>query len=225
MPLSPNTVTLGEVRFSYCNLFQPRAQQGQEPKYSVTVLLPKNNTAAKALLDTAVNYAIEQGVAKCWNGVRPPQPALCVHDGDGPRPSDGQPFGEECRGHWVFTASCKADRAPFVVDANVQPILQQSEIYSGMYGRVNVSFFPYNNSGKKGIGCALNGVQKLRDGEVLGGRVSAEEAFGQMPAYIQQPATPAAPTYTPAATAYPAAPIAPGAPQTHGIDPFTGIPF
>lgn len=86
MPLSPNTVTLGEVRFSYCNLFQPRAQQGQEPKYSVTVLLPKNNTAAKALLDAAVNYAIEQGVAKCWNGVRPPQPALCVHDGDGPRP-------------------------------------------------------------------------------------------------------------------------------------------
>lgn len=216
MPLSPNTVTLGEVRFSYCNLFQPRAQQGQEPKYSVTVLLPKNNTAAKALLDAAVNYAIEQGVAKCWNGVRPPQPALCVHDGDGPRPSDGQPFGEECRGHWVFTASCKADRAPFVVDANVQPILQQSEIYSGMYGRVNVSFFPYNNSGKKGIGCALNGSPKLRDGEVLGGRVSAEEAFGQMPAYIQQPATPAAPTYTPAATAYPAAPIAPGAPKHTG---------
>ena len=106
MPLSPNTVTLGEVRFSYCTLFQPRAHQGQDPKYSVTVLLPKSNTQAKALLDAAVNYAVEQGIAKCWNGIRPPQPALCVHDGDGPRPSDGQPFGEECRGHWVFTASC-----------------------------------------------------------------------------------------------------------------------
>ena len=128
MPLSPNTVTLGEVRFSYCTLFQPRAHQGQDPKYSVTVLLPKSNTQAKALLDAAVNYAVEQGIAKCWNGIRPPQPALCVHDGDGPRPSDGQPFGEECRGHWVFTASCKADRAPFVVDANCQSILQQSDI-------------------------------------------------------------------------------------------------
>lgn len=55
--------------------------------------------------------------------------------------------------------------SPYVVDANIQPILQQSEIYSGMYGRANVSFFPYNASGKKGIGCGLNGVQKLRDGE------------------------------------------------------------
>ena len=225
MPLSPNTVTLGEVRFSYCTLFQPRAHQGQDPKYSVTVLLPKSNTQAKALLDAAVNYAVEQGIAKCWTGIRPPQPALCVHAGDGPRPSDGQPFGEECRGHWVFTASCKADRAPFVVDANCQSILQQSDIYSGMYGRVSVSFFPYNSSGKKGIGCGLNGVQKLRDGEVLGGRVSAEEAFGQMPAYLQQSASPAVPAYAPQpSTAYSAVPGT-YAPQTGGVDPFTGLPL
>lgn len=179
MAMPINTITIGEVRLSYCNLFQPRANQmGQEPKFSVTVLVPKTNTAAKAAIDAAVQVAIEAGVAKCWNGVRPPQPAICVHDGDGARPSDGMPFGAECKGHWVFTASCKADRPPFVVDGNIQPILQQSEVYSGMYGRVNISFFPYANSGKKGIGCGLNGVQKLRDGEPLGSRVSAEDAFG-----------------------------------------------
>lgn len=179
MAMPANAITLGEVRLSYCNLFQPRAQQpGQEPKFSVTVLVPKSNTQAKAAMDAAVNTAIEQGVSKCWNGVRPPMPAVCIHDGDGTRPSDGLPFGAECKGHWVFTASCKADRAPFIVDANVQPVLQQSEIYSGIYGRVNVSFFPYANSGKKGIGCGLNGVQKLRDGEPLGSSISAAEAFG-----------------------------------------------
>lgn len=179
MAMPANAITLGEVRLSYCNLFQPRAQQpGQEPKFSVTVLVPKSNTQAKAAMDAAVNAAIEQGVSKCWNGVRPPMPAVCIHDGDGTRPSDGLPFGAECKGHWVFTASCKADRAPFIVDANVQPVLQQSEIYSGIYGRVNVSFFPYANSGKKGIGCGLNGVQKLRDGEPLGSSISAAEAFG-----------------------------------------------
>ena len=187
MATTPNTITLGEVRLSYCNLFQPRSNQpNQEPKYSVTVLVPKSNTQAKAAIDAAINYAIEQGVSKSWNGVRPPQPSICIHDGDGARPSDGMPYGEECKGHWVFTASSKADRAPFVVDANVQPILQQAEVYSGMYGRVNVSFFPYNSSGKKGIGCGLNGVQKLRDGEPLGGQISAEEAFGapQQPAAV-----------------------------------------
>lgn len=179
MATTPNTITIGEVRLSYCNLFQPRSNQpNQEPKYSVTILVPKSNTQAKAAIDAAVNYAIEQGVNKSWNGVRPPQPSICVHDGDGVRSSDGLPYGAECKGHWVFTASSKADRAPFVVDANVQPILQQAEVYSGMYGRVNVSFFPYNYSGKKGIGCGLNGVQKLRDGEPLGSQVSPEEAFG-----------------------------------------------
>ena len=197
MATTPNTITIGEVRLSYCNLFQPRSNQpNQEAKYSVTVLVPKSNAQAKAAIDAAINYAIEQGVSKSWNGVRPPQPSICIHDGDGARPSDGMPYGEECKGHWVFTASSKADRAPFVVDANVQPILQQAEVYSGMYGQVNVSFFPYNNSGKKGIGCGLNGVQKLRDGEPLGSQISAEEAFGvpQQPAAVpgfgvpQQPA-------------------------------------
>lgn len=114
-------ITINNVRFSYCNLFQPQARPGQDPKYSTTVLVPKSNTAAKAAIDAAIAEALEYGVSKRWNGVRPPQPAICVHDGDGPRPSDGQPFGEECRNCWVFTASSK--QAPFVVDANVQPII------------------------------------------------------------------------------------------------------
>lgn len=205
MATTPNTITIGEVRFSYCNLFQPRSNQpNQEPKYSVTILVPKSNTQAKAAIDAAIDYAMEQGVNKCWSGVRPPQPSICVHDGDGVRPSDGLPYGAECKGHWVFTASSKADRAPYVVDANIQPILQQAEVYSGMYGRVCVSFFPYNSSGKKGIGCGLNGVQKLRDGEPLGSQVSPEEAFGApaQPAAVPgfgQPAVPGFGTVNPQA--------------------------
>lgn len=172
-------ITINNVRFSYCNLFQPQARPGQDPKYSTTVLVPKSNTAAKAAIDAAIAEALEYGVSKRWNGVRPPQPAICVHDGDGPRPSDGQPYGEECRNCWVFTASNK--QAPFVVDANVQPIINPTEVYSGMWGNVNVNFFPYNSNGKKGIGCGLNGVQKIGDGEPLSGRVTAEEAFKPVP--------------------------------------------
>lgn len=172
-------VTISGVRFSYCNLFQAKPPfnnpQG-EPKYSCTILVPKTNTAAKALIDQAIQQAIDAGVAKVWSGVKPPVPAICVHDGDGPRPSDGSAFGEECRGCWVFTASSK--QAPFVVDSNVQPIIDPTKVYSGMWGNVNVNFFAYSNAGKKGIGCGLNGVQKTQDGEPLGGRVTAEEAFG-----------------------------------------------
>ncbi len=169
-------ITIRGVRFSYCHLFQPVSRNANEdPKYSTTILLPKSNTAMKAAIDAAIEQAVNDGVSKKWNGVKPPYIAIPIHDGDGARPSDGMPFGAECRGHWVFTASGK--QAPFVVDAQVQNIINPSEVYSGMYGNVNVTFFPYNSNGKKGVGCGLNGVQKVRDGEPLSGRVTAAEAF------------------------------------------------
>lgn len=237
--MNNNTITTGEVRLSYVNVFQPQVRPGGKPedaKYSVTVLIPKTDTATKAMVDTAINAAIDQGVTKCWNGQRPPAPSLCIHDGDGPRPSDGQPYGAECHGCWVFTASSK--NAPGVMDANVQAIIDPREMYSGVWGRVNVTFFPYNSNGKKGVGCALNHVQKLHDGDPLVDRVTAEEAFGAASAAPAaggaMPATPGYPVpgYTaPVAPGYPtAAPAgvpAPGyAPAAPGyyIDPLSGQP-
>ena len=158
---------------------------------------------AKALIDQAIAQAIEDGVVSRWNGVRPPQPAICVHDGDGPRPSDGSAFGAECRGCWVFTASCKADRPPFVVDEYVQPILDPTKMYSGVWANVSVTFFAYSNAGKKGIGCGLNGVQRLRDDTPLGSSVTAQDAFKPVAA---APAASAAPSYgAPAAPQMPPA--------------------
>ena len=137
-----------------------------------------------------------------------------VHDGDGVRPSDGMPFGDECKGHWVFTASAKADYPPEVVDKLGNPIINQSEVYSGMYGGVNVNFFPYAFGGKKGIGCGLGPVQKLEDGETLsGGHVLPAQAFGApLPA-------PGNPTHGNGGTP-------PWTPSTGGqINPITGMPM
>lgn len=174
---SNQDVVTGKVRLSYVHLFTPYAsQQGGEAKYSTTILVPKTDIATKQRIDAAINAAIQDGVSSRWNGVRPPVLAIPVYDGDGVRPSDGMPFGDECRGHWVFTASSK--QAPEMVDISMQRILNQTEIYSGIYARVSVRFFPYASNGKKGIGCGLGPVQKLEDGEPLGGRVSAASAFG-----------------------------------------------
>ena len=225
-------ITINNVRFSYCNLLQAVTKPGQtEAKFSVTVLVPKTNTAAKAAIDAAVQQAIEQGVSKCWNGVRPPLIAICVYDGDGQRPSDGMPFGEECKGMWVFTASSKAANPPEVVDANVQRIINPAEVYSGMWGNINVNFFPYANGGKKGIGCGLGNVLKTRDGEPLSGQASAASDFAGLggtpaatPTYgAAMPATPGAYGVQPAAPAAPAAQV-PWA-TTGGINPITGQPM
>lgn len=173
-------VTTGEARLSYVHLFKPHAQQpGAEEKYSCTVLVPKSDTATKARIDAAIEAAKQKGINGKWNGVCPPIVPHPVHDGDGVRPSDGMPFGPECKGHWVFTASAKADYPPEVVDQNGNPMINQSEMYSGVYALVNVEFYPYMFGGKKGIGCGLGPVKKVRDGEPLGGSApTAAQAFG-----------------------------------------------
>lgn len=170
-----NNIVTGKVRWSYVNLFMPRAMEGQEPKYSVTLLIPKSDAATKAAIDKGIETAIQEGIASTFGGVRPPKIATPLYDGDGVRPS-GDDFGPECAGHWVMTASSKLK--PEVVDSNVQPILDASEVYSGCYGRVSLRFFTYNKNGKKGIGCGLGNAQKLDDGEPLGGGTSASQDFG-----------------------------------------------
>lgn len=178
---NPTRVVTGEVRFSYVNLIKPRENQfGGEPKYSVTILLPKSDVATKQKIDAAIEAAKEIGKQKLWNGVIPPVVAIPIHDGDGVRPSDGMPFGEECKGHWVFTATSKVDQPPKIVDINLNPIMDPTEIYSGMYGRIAVNFAPYNQAGKKGIGCYIStNVQKTRDGDPLGAAApAAEDDFG-----------------------------------------------
>ncbi len=223
--MNPAKVVTGEVRLSYVSLFTPRPNKnGGSPKYKVTVLIPKADTATKARIDAAIRAAIQDGAPKKWGGVIPPQPAIPLYDGDGARPSDGMAYGEECKGHWVLTAS--TEDKPGVIDRNGSPIIDQSQIYSGAYGMVSMAFSVYNKD-KKGVGCYLHNVMKTRDGEPLASTKSSAESDFQ--GVIGQP-TPAAPAgYAPAAApGYPAAPpqqqyygapAAPGYPQQ-----YAGVP-
>ena len=237
----PMKVLTGECRLSYCNLTPPRAaQQGGEPKYSVTLLIPKTDVATKADIDAAIQAAANEALSKVWNGARPPQLRVPIYDGDGVRPS-GVPFGDECKGHWVMTASTKNKPQVVGID-NINCELAPSDIYSGMYARVTIRFFGYSNSGNKGIGCGLGNVMKTRDGEALAGSASASVDFAGVgaapaaaPAYGVNPTAPAAPAYgvNPAAPAAPAYGVNPAAPAAttppwntaSGVNPITGQPM
>lgn len=232
----PMKCLTGEVRLSYVHLTQPYANAktpGAEPKYSATILIPKTDVATKADLDRAFEAAAQDAVAKKWGGFRPPQLKSVIHDGDGVR-QDGTPFGEECKGHWVLTASSK--QPPQVVGMdNINCQLAPQDIYSGMYARVTLRFFGYANSGNKGVGCGLGNVLKTRDGEPLSGGASAAADFAgigqpgipdaQAPAYPNAPAQ----GYPAQAPAYPnvqnpafAAPAQ--TPAQTPVDPITGMP-
>lgn len=182
---NPSHVVTGKVRLSYEHIMKPYANTtndpNAEPKYSVTVLVPKTDTTTRARLDAGIAAAKKRGLeTKVYKEGTPldklPTP---IYDGDGFRADGYTPFGPECKGMWVFTASCGQDRKPRVVDVNCQDILDPMEVYSGIYGRVGVDFFPYNFAGKQGVGCSLVNVQKLSDGEPLGAaRATAEDDFG-----------------------------------------------
>lgn len=183
--VNPTHVVTGKVRFSYEHIMKPYANTSTdpsaEPKYSATVLVPKSDTTTMARINAAITAAKKRGVeAKKYRDGTPvdklPTP---IWDGDGYRADGYTEFGPECKGMWVFTASCGQDRKPGVVDAGGNPILDPTEIYSGIWGRVSVDFFPYNFAGKQGVGCSLCNVQKLSDGEPLGAsRPSAADDFG-----------------------------------------------
>lgn len=227
-------VLTGEVRLSYANLTTPRApQQGGEPKYSVTLLIPKTDTATIADINASIKAAYDDGVTKKWGGAHPAQKVI-VHDGDGLRPS-GLPFGDECKGCWVLTASTKNKPQVVGID-NLDCELAPSDIYSGMYARVTINFFAYDTAGSKGVGCGLGNVLKTRDGEALAGGASAAsdfEGLGQCFASQAQPAAvpgypqaqPAAPAYQPQAYAAPqqAAPVQPQ--SRPAVNPITGQPW
>lgn len=189
-------VMTGEVRCSYVHLVEPYAnpnQPGAEPKYSVTLLIPKTDTATKADIDASIKAAYEQGVADKWKGARPQMKNLLIYDGDGMK-QDGTPYGDECKGHWVLSA--RTNRKPGCVHiSNPTTELAPTDIYSGMYARVSINFYPYTGQ-LKGVAAGLSNVFKTRDGEPFSGGASAASEYAGIAAEYEQAQT-AAPAINP----------------------------
>jgi len=173
--LQPNGTTLitGKARLSYCHLLEPSAiNPGDPEKYSVAVLIPKSDKETLKLIVEAIENAVAAGTTK--NGAKWAQGKLKkpLRDGDSPEENKG----EEFHGHYFF--NCNSKSKPTVVDQKMNPITSSDDIYSGCYARVSVNFYPFDNSGSKGVAAGLNNVQKLADGERLGGgKTDAFEEF------------------------------------------------
>lgn len=170
-------VVTGKVRFSYVSVFTPKTpKNGGDPKYSVTLLIPKSDTATFKKIQQAMAAAAENFRANNGQNSLPAKPQHTLYDGDSTR-RNGDEFGPECKGCWVITVTSKADRKPGVYDAFRNDITDPTELKSGDYGRAHINFYGYNTQGNKGISAGLLGVQKLSDGEPLGGSVATSSAF------------------------------------------------
>jgi len=164
-------VVTSKVRFSYLHVFEPTAMgEEKDKKYSVSLLIPKTDTVLLDRLHKAIAAATEQGKTGKFGGKVPANLKLPLRDGDVERSDDPTYAG-------CFFMSASSKTKPGIVDANLQPIINETDIYSGCYGRASINFYPFNVNGSKGVACGLNHLQKLEDGEALGSRGKAEDDF------------------------------------------------
>lgn len=177
----PTRFTSEKVRLTYAFLWEPRSSSDNEgdpedksKKYSTSLLIPKGDQITLNRLNAAIQYAIAVGQKKgLWGDKLPSNFKLPLRDGD----AESAEKGEEYMGHWFLNAS--STRMPRLVDLGRNDILDPSELYSGCYARVCLNLFPFSAKGNRGIGCGLEAVQKICDGEPLGSvPVDLEEAFG-----------------------------------------------
>ena len=173
--VNPTKVITGvNTRWSYVNAWEPKSINGGAPKYSVSLIIPKSDTRTIEKIQAAIQAAYEEGQGKL-KGNGKSVPALSVlktplRDGDAERPDD-EAYADS------YFVNANSGTAPGIVDADRNPIIDRSEVYSGVYGRASINFYAFNSNGNKGIACGLNNLQKIRDGEPLGGKSRAEDDF------------------------------------------------
>ena len=173
--INPAKVVTGVCRFSYANLWEAKAMdENSKPKYSVSLIIPKSDTVTVNKIKAAIEAAYEEGQSKL-KGNGKTVPALSVlktplRDGDLERPDDPAYAN-------AYFINANSATAPGIVDADRQPILERSEVYSGVYGRASINLYAFNSNGNKGIACGLNNLQKIRDGEPLSGKSRSEDDF------------------------------------------------
>ena len=173
--VNPMKVITGpKTRWSYANVWEAKSINGGAPKFSVSLIVPKSDTATVTKIQAAIEAAYKEGESKLKGNGRT-VPALSViktplRDGDIERPDDPAYAN-------AYFINANSATAPGIVDAACNPIMNRSEVYSGVYGRASITFYAFNSSGNKGIACGLNNLQKIRDGEPLGGKASAESDF------------------------------------------------
>ena len=174
--MSPTKVITGsKTRFSYLNANEPKAPiGGGTPKYSVSLIIPKSDTVTVNKIKAAIKAAYDEGQSKLkGNGKSVPKLEAIknpLRDGDVERPDD-EAYKD------AYFVNANSTTKPGVVDADRQPILDTSELYSGIYGRASINFYAFNSNGNRGIACGLNNLQKLADGAPLGGHSRAEDDF------------------------------------------------
>ena len=174
-----------EFRVAYANVFKPRKNDlSGEDEYSINMLFAPGAdlTALKAAAREALVKKFGPDPSKWPTGLRNPfrdQAERQRKDANGVPLTgpNGQPLLQDGHVAGAIFLSCKSKQRPGLVDEAVQDIIQEHQFYSGCYARATVRPYYYDNKGNRGVAFGLQNIQKLRDGDPLGGRTTASQDF------------------------------------------------
>ena len=179
---SQRRVVLKNVRLSYPHLFEPRAAvEGADPKYSTTILIPKDNEVALRAVQEAMKAAIVDAIPNRWGGKKPSGLRLALRDGDAKDDfGEYERAGSEYRNHYFLNAGSKT--RPGVVSGPHRDPATPEDVWPGEFAVVSVTFFGYSAAGNKGVSAGLNNVWVLGRGDRLDGGIAAEDEFANVSA-------------------------------------------
>lgn len=168
-------VVFGPCILSYTHVFNKYAPDGDAAngKYMTNVLIPKGEKETIKAIQQAIDAAKKAAVVSKWSGKEPKKLDMPLRDGD-EKDGDDEVYADH------LYVNAKSSTRPGVCDKNKTPIMDEDEIYSGVWAIVSVTFFGYDVSGNRGVACGLNNIMKFKDGERLGGRASAESDFADI---------------------------------------------
>lgn len=166
-------VTFGPCRLSYTHVFSKYNPDGDDKsaKYMTNVLIPAKEKETVAAIQKAIDNAKASGIVSKWGGKEPKKLDMPLRDGDD---KDDDVYAG------MLYVNAKCSTRPGIVGRDKAPIVDEEEIYSGVWAIVSVTFYPYDTNGNRGVACGLNNIMKFKDDEKLGGRCSAETDFADI---------------------------------------------
>lgn len=166
-------VVFGPCRLSYTHVFVKYAPEGDEKngKYMTNILIPKTEKETVEAIKKAIEAAKKAGIVSKWGGKEPKKLDMPLRDGDD---KDDEVYAG------CYYLNAKSNTRPGIVDRNKAPIMDEEEMYSGVWAIASVTFYAYDTNGNRGVACGLNNLMKFKDDEKLGGRASAENDFADI---------------------------------------------
>jgi hypothetical protein len=170
-------VTTPKFRVGYHSVFNGQVNDQGKRKFDLTMVFEPGQDLS------ALEKAVKEAIAEEW-GEKPPKNIKTPFKRHTDEGEDGERYCDKMPDLYTDDEDAVFVRGstynpPGIIDRERNYIMEDSDFYSGCYARATVVAATYElQSGKKGVTLYVNNIQKLDEGDAIGGvRTKAEDDF------------------------------------------------